>query len=94
MKMNAASWPVAVLAVAVAALAAAAAEPGGGPAAGRAAGNAITDAQFDKALAAAEAQKQGPAFTTPLQSVAPRFREGAKATALAPKDRTELLPSA
>ena len=74
MKMNAASWPVAVLAVAVAALAAAA-EPGGGPAAGRAAGKSITDAQFDKALAAAEAQKQGRAFTTPLQSVAPRFRE-------------------
>lgn len=63
MKMNAASWPVAALAVTVAALAA------------PAAGGEITDAQFDTALAAAEAQKQGPAFTTPLQSVAPRFRE-------------------
>ena len=76
MKMNATSWPVSLLAVAVAALAAlaaAAAEPGGGTAAGQAAGKSITDAQFDKALAAAEARKHPPAFTTPLQSVAPRF---------------------
>ena len=35
----------------------------------------ITDAQFDKALTAAAAETQGAAFTKPLQSVAPRFRE-------------------
>ena len=66
MKMNAVAWPAAVLVLA-AVTAAAAAEP--------AAGKAVIDEQFDKALAAAEAQKQGPAFTGPLQSVAPRFRE-------------------
>ena len=35
----------------------------------------ITDAQLDEALTAAAAQTQGEAFTKPLQSVAPRFRE-------------------
>ena len=69
MKMNAVVWPAAVLVLAVVTAAASAAEPA--PAAGK----AVTDDQFDEALAAAEAQKQGPAFTGPLQSVAPRFRE-------------------
>ena len=71
MKTNRTSWPAAVLApalaLALAAFAASAADPAPGP--------GITDAQFDKALAAAAAEKEGPAFTTPLQSVAPRFRE-------------------
>jgi hypothetical protein len=40
-----------------------------------AAGPEITDEQFDKALTAAAAETQGAAFTGPLQSVAPRFRE-------------------
>ena len=65
-KMNRTYWPVALLALLVP-FAAWAAEPAPGP--------DITDAQFDKALTAAEKEKQGPAFTTPLQSVAPRFRE-------------------
>lgn len=59
--------PLAMLALALAACAASAADP--------AAGLGITDAQFDKALTAAAAETQGAAFTTPLQSVAPRFRE-------------------
>ena len=67
MDMNRKTWPVAVLALALTTFAASAAEPGSG--------TNITDAQFDAALAAAAAEKQGPAFTGPLQSVAPRFRE-------------------
>ena len=67
MKTNRTPRPVAVLALALAAFAARAAEPAAGP--------GITDAQFDKALTAAAAEEQGAAFTTPLQSVAPRFRE-------------------
>jgi len=67
MTMKRFSWPAAMLALAIATLAASAAEPAAGP--------AITDAQFDQALTAAAAQTQGAAFTTPLQSVAPRFRE-------------------
>src|SRR5687768_12211546 len=67
MKMNRTQWPVAVLALALATFAASAADPAAGP--------GITDAQFDKALTAAAAETQGAAFTTPLQSVAPRFRE-------------------
>ena len=35
----------------------------------------VTDAQLNAALTAAEAAKEGEAFTGPLQSVAPRFRE-------------------
>ena len=46
-----------------------AAEPATNPAAD------VTDAQLDAALTAAEAAKEGEAFTGPLQSVAPRFRE-------------------
>ena len=61
------SWPTALLALALAAGAASAAEPAAGP--------EITDAQLDKALTAAAAETQGAAFTKPLQSVAPRFRE-------------------
>jgi len=60
-------WPAAVFVLALAALAASAADP--------AAGTGITDAQFDEGLTAAAAQTQGAAFTAPLQSVAPRFRE-------------------
>jgi hypothetical protein len=67
MDMNRNPWPAAVLAVALAAIAASAADPAAGP--------GVTDAQLDAALAAAAAEKQGPAFTGPLQSVAPRFRE-------------------
>src|SRR5215204_3641225 len=70
MRMKRTPSPVAVLAsviACVAAFAASAADPAAGP--------GITDAQFDKALAAAAAETQGAAFTTPLQSVAPRFRE-------------------
>jgi hypothetical protein len=59
--------PVAVLALVLVAFAAPAAEPAGGP--------QITDAKLDQALTAAAAQTQGAAFTAPLQSVAPRFRE-------------------
>jgi len=46
-----------------------AAEPASHPAAD------VTDAQLDAALTAAEAAKEGEAFTGPLQSVASRFRE-------------------
>jgi hypothetical protein len=60
-------WPVAVLVLTLAGFAALAADPAEGP--------EITDAQLDQALTAAAAQTQGPAFRTPLQSVAPRFRE-------------------
>lgn len=67
MKMKRTGWPAAVLALGLAAAVAWAADP--------AAESAISDEQFDKALAAAAAEKQGPAFTGPLQSVAPRFRE-------------------
>ena len=67
MTMHQTPWPMAILALALATLAAAAADPAAGP--------DITDAQFDKALTAAAAQTQGAAFTAPLQSVAPRFRE-------------------
>ena len=76
MKTNRTPWPATVLAMALLALAlvnlaASAADPAVDPAAGP----GITDAQFDKALAAAAVQTQGAAFTTPLQSVAPRLRE-------------------
>jgi hypothetical protein len=67
MTMKRHPWPVAVLALALAAFAA--------PGADSAGGRGVTDAQFDQALAAAAAEKQGPAFTAPLQSVAPRFQE-------------------
>jgi hypothetical protein len=69
MRLERTSWAAAVLALALtlAAFAASAAD--------QAAGHGITDAQFDKALAAAAAETQGAAFTTPLQSVAPLFRE-------------------
>jgi hypothetical protein len=67
MKMKRIAWPVAVLALALGALAACAGVP--------AAGRKITEARFDEALTAAAAQTQGAAFTAPLQSVAPRFRE-------------------
>ena len=67
MKMNGTLLPVAVLALALAAVAASAAEPGDG--------TEITDAQFDTALTAAAAETQGAKFTEPLQSVAARFRE-------------------
>jgi hypothetical protein len=60
-------WPVAVLALALAAVAASAADPESGA--------GVTDARLDEALAAAAAQTQGKAFTGPLQSVAARFRE-------------------
>ena len=67
MKMNGTRWSVVVLGLALAALTASGADPADGP--------GITDAQFDKALTAAAAETQGAAFTGPLQSVAPRFRE-------------------
>jgi hypothetical protein len=67
MMKNRIPWPVAVLALTLAAPAALAADPAAGP--------EITDKQLDQALTAAAAQTQGAAFTTPLQSVAPRFRE-------------------
>jgi hypothetical protein len=70
-KTNRTFRPAAALApallLALAALAASAGDPAAGP--------VVTDAQFDQALTAAAAQTQGAAFTTPLRSVAPRFRE-------------------
>jgi hypothetical protein len=65
--MNRTPRPVAMLALTLVAFAAFAADPATPP--------EITDAEFDKALTAAAAETQGAAFTTPLQSVAPRFRE-------------------
>ena len=67
MMMNRSAWPVAMVALTLAGFAAFAADPAAGP--------EITDAQLDQALSAAAAQTQGEAFTKPLQSVAPRFRE-------------------
>jgi hypothetical protein len=67
MKMVQTPRLAAVLALALATFAASAAEPASGP--------GISDARLDKALTDAAAQTQGAAFTTPLQSVAPRFRE-------------------
>lgn len=73
MKTNGTYRAAAVFALALAfalwAFAASAADPAPAGAA------AVTDAQLDKALTAAAAQTQGAAFTTPLQSVAARFRE-------------------
>lgn len=61
-------WTIALLACASAGRAVA--EPATQPSSAN-----VTDAQFDEALAAAAAEKEGPKFTEPLQSVAPRFRE-------------------
>ena len=75
MKMDRTYAPVAVLALALVTVAASAADPAAKAAADPAAAPEIADAQFDKALTAAAAETKGLAFTKPLQSVAPRFRE-------------------